>query len=258
MLSRLTLFPIKSLDGWWPAAAAVLPSGALAGDRAWALRTADGVLLNAKRSARLHTLRATFREAGRRVALAAPGVPPGEFLLDADTAALAGWLTAALGEPVSLDHDPFRGFPDDLEAPGPTLVSTATLAAVAEWFGLGLDEARRRFRTNLEVGGVPAFWEDALAGESPAAGARLRIGGAVWRAANVCQRCAVPARDSRGGEAQAGFQREFMRRREAALPAGAPRARFNHFYRLTLNLAPVTIAAGAVVRVGDAVEVLPQ
>lgn len=256
-VAAITLHPVKSLDGRAAGEARVLPSGALAGDREWALFDAAGTVVNTKRTARLCAIRARFSTDGGRVSLSAAGRSDGEFLLENAAAEAAAWLSDALGEPVELRRDTGYGFPDDLAAPGPTLVSTATLEAVAGWFGLPLDEVRRRFRTNLEVGGVPAFWEDTLVGATPAAGVRLRIGGTVWRAANVCQRCSVPTRDSRSGEAREGFQREFMRRREEALLTGAPRGRFNHFYRLTLNLVPVSVADGAVAQVGDAVEVLP-
>ncbi|MFN0066131.1 MAG: MOSC domain-containing protein [Limisphaerales bacterium] len=256
-LAAITVYPVKSLDGLAADGVAVLPSGALAGDREWALFDPAGAVVNTKRTARLCAVRARFSADGRKVALGTAGRADREFLLESAAADAAAWLTDALGEAVELRRDVVYGFPDDLAVPGPTLVSTATLETVAGWFGLPLNEARRRFRTNLEVGGVPAFWEDTLVGAAPETGTRLRIGGAVWRAASVCQRCTVPTRDSRSGEARAGFQREFMRRREEALPAAARRGRFNHFYRLTLNLAPVSVAPDTVLHAGDAVEVRP-
>ncbi len=53
--------------------------------------------------------------------------------------------------------------------PEPTVISTATLEAITTWFpGLNLDQIRIRLRTNLEIGGVPAFWEDQLFAEADA------------------------------------------------------------------------------------------
>ena len=75
------------------------------------------------------------------------------------------FLSAAMGEPVRLVEDAERGFPDDTDSPGPTVVSTATLETVASWFpGLTIEEVRRRFRANLEIGDTEPFWEDRLCG----------------------------------------------------------------------------------------------
>lgn len=40
------------------------------------------------------------------------------------------------------------------------------MTEVASWFpGLSVDEMRRRIRANIEIDGVPAFWEDRLFSE---------------------------------------------------------------------------------------------
>ena len=73
-------------------------------------------------------------------------------------------------------HSP-EGFPDDNIANGPTIISTATLQAVCELFpGMTLDQARLRFRTTLEIDGVPALWEDHLFGEEERSAVRFRVG----------------------------------------------------------------------------------
>ncbi len=132
------------------------------------------------------------------------------------------------------------GFPDDLDAPGPTIVSTATLVAVAEWFpGLTVDEARRRFRANLEIDGVEPFWEDRLYGRDGEP-VRFRIGDVEFFGTNPCQRCVVPTRDSQTGDVLSDFQKQFATQRESTLPVWAERSRFNHFYRLAVNTRVVS------------------
>ena len=150
------------------------------------------------------------------------------------------------------------GFPDDQNAPGPTLISTATLEAVASWFpGLSVDSARVRFRTNLEIGGVPA-----VLGRPAVRPARDRravpVGGVTFHGINPCQRCVVPPRDPEMGEAIPDFSPIFRSRREATLPAWADRSRFNHFYRLAVNTRVPGGQAGKVLRVGDEVRLLPK
>jgi uncharacterized protein YcbX len=47
----------------------------------------------------------------------------------------------------------------------PSVISTATIETVASWFdGLTVEGTRRRLRANVEVSGVPAFWEDRFVG----------------------------------------------------------------------------------------------
>jgi len=67
-----------------------------------------------------------------------------------------------------------RGLPDDRAAPGPTVVSRATLETVASWFDEIADatEMRRRLRPNLVLDDCPAFWEDRLFADH---GGRARV-----------------------------------------------------------------------------------
>jgi uncharacterized protein YcbX len=192
-LDRITIFPVKSLDGVDVVEAVVQPSGALANDRRWQLVDMEGRVLNAKRSPLLHAIRAAFDLAEPSGVALAPGganlvtlevdpaavaaraIPgierlaslgPGSFPLVPGPEGPCAWLSDAFGVGVLLIERPDGGFPDDREASGPTLISTGTLEEVARWFRLDDDECRRRFRANLEVGGCDAFWEDALASPS--------------------------------------------------------------------------------------------
>ena len=250
-LARISLYPIKSLPPVGVQHARLLPSGPLQDDRRFALVDDSGVIVTAKRTTRIHAVRATFELAARCVILAA-GEARQPFHLDQDRVAMEQWLSEILSLPVKLIEDAAVGFPDDLESSGPTVISTATLETVAGWFGLNLDEVRRRFRASLEVEGVEPFWEDQLAGESgrPVA---FRIGGVTLLGTNPCQRCAVPSRDSQTGEVLPGFARMFAEHRQRTLPARAPRARFDHYYRLATN---TRLHSGETLQVGDAVELL--
>jgi uncharacterized protein YcbX len=155
---------------------------------------------------------------------------------------LESWLTRWFGQPVFFRRNPQGGFPDDKDAPGPTIISTATLEEVASWFpGLSVESARIRFRANLEIGGVPPFWEDRLFGE-PDTVVPFRVGNVTFHGINPCQRCVVPPRDPETGEAIPDFS-----------PIFRARARFNHFYRLAVNTRVPASEAGKALRVGDEV-----
>jgi uncharacterized protein len=191
-LDRITIYPVKSLDGIDVESCGVLDSGGLENDRRWRLVDMDGRVLNAKRSPLFHAIRAEYELDERLVTLwVNPAAVEAAALPVADLDRLRGmagnsgvqvirdsfhlvpgqggpceWLSEVFGMGVLLQERADGGFPDDRDASGPTLVATATLAEVARWFGFDLAESRQRFRVNLEIGGCDAFWEDTLA--SPA------------------------------------------------------------------------------------------
>lgn len=246
-LRRITIYPIKSLDGVEVDAAQVLASGALENDRRYVLVDVDGKYVNGKRTPAIHAIRAAYDLAAMTVRFNAEH----EFSLVDDHSQIAEYLSSALGIKCGLAENTTTGFPDDTDAPGPTLISIATLDAVARWFpGLTRDETRRRFRANLEIDGVEPFWEDHLFGP---AGTTIpfQIGSVRWLGVNPCQRCVVPTRDSQTAEPITGFQKAFAEHRKAALPAWAPRDRFNHFYRLAVNTQLATGQSAARLAISD-------
>jgi uncharacterized protein len=307
-LERITVYPVKSLDGVEVAAARLFAGGGLEHDRRWQLVDMEGRVVNTKRIPIVHAIRAEYAIEGLEAIGSPggelPGLGPNVVSLAVDPAALAaavipgverlaslgpdvfplvpgsagpcGWLSEAFGLGVLLLERREGGFPDDRDAPGPTLAATATLAEVARWFSLDIAECRRRFRVNLELGGCDAFWEDALA--SPARPAlapsladmspdlpvdpyadlpppeprELTIGNVRLRAVNVCRRCVVPTRDSRTGEVSEQFRDNFEARRSRSLRPDVDAATWSHWYRLAVNTAG---SAAGHVRVGATVAV---
>jgi uncharacterized protein YcbX len=282
-LDRITLYPVKSLDGVSVEEARVLPSGALEHDRRWRLVDLDGRVVNAKRTAAFHPIRAEFDLANKLVSLSRWADPPhaaaATFPLVPGREGPCEWLSDALGIGVLLEERPDGGFPDDRDAPGPTLVSTASLAEVARWFGFDLAESRRRFRANLEIGGCDAFWEDTLAsparpGLSPSLAdlpgdipadpyamlpppepKEFSIGDARFRATNVCKRCVVPTRGSRTGAITAHFRDAFEARRSRGLRPDVDASAWGHLYWLGVNTRARTGAAQSMVVAGFTVTI---
>ncbi|MER3416092.1 MAG: MOSC domain-containing protein [Gemmataceae bacterium] len=254
-LARIVIFPVKALEGMVVPAATVRPGGMLANDRRYALVDGAGRYINGKRTPLVHTLRVRYVENASRIAIMGgqDGVER-VFDLTSDRAALEEYLSDHFGLQVHVIEDAERGLPDDTQAPGPTVVSTASLEAVAEWFGLELDEVRRRFRANLEIGGVPAFWEDRLYGP-PGVAVPFRVGSVIWEGTNPCRRCVVPTRHPDTGTPLPGFIERFRVLREKTLPDWASRSRFDHFYRFAVNTRPTANFQPGVIRVGDPVSV---
>lgn len=260
-LARLCIYPLKSFSPCEVREVAVLPTGALENDRRFAFVDGQGKFWNGKRTAAIHAWQATFDLAAPAITLSATGRAPQTFHLVDDRAALGAWASAIAGEPLELIEDAAYGWPDDTEANGPTVISTATLEMVCSWFPeLSLESARLRFRANLEIGDCEAFWEDRLypaADPSAAetAGVAFRVGAATYCGTNPCQRCVVPSRDPTTGEVLHAFAKRFGQFRAAALPDWAERSRFNHYYRLATNTRLARSNAGSRIAVGDAVEI---
>jgi uncharacterized protein len=261
-LSRILLYPIKSLDGVEVPEATLLASGALRGDREWAIVDSRGKFVNGKRTPLVHGLRSTFDLQTHTVTLVAQKTGKADqFDLVGDRTALETWLSEYFGFPVQMTQNAEMGFPDDPQSPGPTVISTATLTAVSEWFaGMDVEGARSRFRTNLEIGDCDAFWEDHLFG-APSTLPAFQVGAAEFLGVNPCQRCIVPTRDAITGEPIPNFQKVFGTKRRETLPKGVDPTRFqnwfNHFYRLAVNTRTVG-QAEKVLRVGDKVQPGPH
>ena len=253
-LARIRLYPIKSLDPVEVQEAVALRRGGLSHDREFCLQDQDGLILNSKRlGERLIAIRSEFDFGLGEVVLRANG-ESSLFRLARDQRQLEQWFSERLAQPVTLVHDDKGGFPDDKRASGPTLVSTATLEETATWFpGMTLEEMRRRFRPNLEINGVSAFWEDRLfaarGGKVP-----FRIGDVAIEGIKPCARCTVPQRDSLTGKIHnTSFAKVFAERRAQSLPVWADRGCFDHFYRLATNTKIPESEAGKILQVGDSV-----
>ena len=252
-LTRIRIYPVKSLDGQEVDQAAVRGGAGLAHDRTWRLVDDSGRVVNTKRiGAPIVAIRSDFDVASGRLVLWA-GDSRVEGSLDDSRDALEAWLSERFGFSVRFEQNSILGFPDDLEASGPTVISRATLGEVSSWFGIDEDEARRRFRANIEIDGVPPFWEDRLYG--PRGESRyFRVADARLEAVNLCARCAVPSRDSRSGEIERpDFAKAFSEKRRAMLPEWAEPSRFDHFYRLAVNTRIPDSEDGKRVAVGDPV-----
>jgi uncharacterized protein YcbX len=261
-LANIRLHPIKALDPVHLTEARISPSGGLALDRVWALYSVDGKWVNGKRTPLIHHIRASYAPDLRCVTLAVPTdrrhIPARTFPFPEAHHDAAEWFSVFFEQQILVRYDE-GGFPDDTIANGPTIVSTATLEAVAGWFGptpqgfpgLTVEDVRERFRATLEIQGVPAFWEDQLFGLDERSSVRFTIGEVHFEGSNPCARCPVPPRDPRTGEVLEGFQKRFTQLRESTLPSWSPRDRFDHFYRMATNTRVASTESGKLLRLSD-------
>jgi len=283
-VERLRCYPVKGLDGMSIESARITEAGTVAGDREYAMcdPTAGAIetgeqmqtlAYNGKQTDRIHALRTTFDPETSTLTVAPADGERRRFDLSADDgrAAASEWFGEFVGEPVDFRRREPPSFVDRPDA-GPSVISTATLEEVASWFDdMTVEGARRRLRANVEVGGVPAFWEDRFVGERRSPGSRTPSGNvgegapafavgagddAVrFEGAEPCARCVVPSRDPETGDPLPEFRERFVERREATFPEWADRDAFPHLYTVMLISQVPEASRGRSISVGDAVAV---
>lgn len=251
-LQQIFVYPVKALDGHLLQEVSVLASGALQWDRRFAIVDQQGNWVNGKRYPKIVTLRARYSDDFRLIHLTHPLRPEeATFTLACDNHELIAYLSDALGQPVRLLENPQSGFPDDQEAPGPTVVSQASLLRVAAWLGrLSSDEVRQRTRPNLVLSGCPPFWEDRLA---VGGNVVFSIGPVEFVGMRICRRCIVPTLQPGTAERWPGFEKRFMERRWREKPPWSPLTEERSSYRFAIN---TRVTSPGHLRVGDAVRIL--
>ncbi|GIX03960.1 MAG: molybdenum cofactor biosynthesis protein [Planctomycetaceae bacterium] len=253
-LRSILVFPLKSGDAQPVHFSRALPSGCLEHDRRWALMDDVGRFWNGKRTPLFHRWR-TWVNTSQRILAVTYQKQEFAWQLDSQRSELEQWFSQQVNGPVHLCENAERGFPDDGEASGPTLISTATLMTVTEWFpSLTVAQVRARFRTNLEITGVDPFWEDRAV-EWCLSGGAIRIGTMVLKAVKICQRCVVPSRDPFTGDVLTGFAAHFSAWRARALPADVRLELYPHWYRLAVNTQLLSGHA-TIIKTGDRVELI--
>ncbi|WP_049928858.1 MOSC domain-containing protein [Halopiger goleimassiliensis] len=254
-IERIRVYPVKGFDGIDLESASILEGGTLAHDREFALFDSEGEVVNGKRTARIHEFETDFDPETTTLSVVAPDGGERRFDLDDadDRDRAATWLGDHLGvENPSLERDRTLGYVDRREM-GPSVISTASLEAVASWFDdLTVESARRRLRANVEVSGVPAFWEDRFVGDDAPT---FAADGITFEGVTPCGRCVVPQRDPDTGEPIPEFQQRFVEKREETFPEWADPSAFDHYYTLMLISRIPEGDRGARLSVGDPVTV---
>jgi len=255
-LHKILIFPFKSLDPVEVDEVEITPGGTLKNDRRFALfRKKDQKVVSKKWETKLYKVRSIFDLNKEEVVFSYGGVEKGfKFSQKGD---IEKFFSDLLEYEVELREDTFRGFPDDLEAYGPTVVARSTIIEVGSWFNLPEEESRMRFRTNLELDGenLPPFWEDKLYGKKGEV-VWFQIGEVLIGGVNPCRRCPIPTRDPLTGETNKNFKKLFEEMRIKTLPPWAERSRFDTYYRLTVNTVIPLDQAGKRLRVGDSFKLI--
>jgi uncharacterized protein YcbX len=252
-LERLTVYPLKGLDPMDIESAEVLDGGTLQHDREFALFNAADSVVNGKQLERVHELSTTFDPAAETLHIETVDGETRTFSLDSGLDNASAWFSEFFDRDLTLRRNESLGFVDRRNM-GPSVISTASLEAVASWFDdLTVDGARRRLRANIEIGSVPAFWEDRFVGDATTA---FEIDDVRVEGVTPCARCVVPQRDPDTGEPLPEFRERFVERREATFPVWADGDAFDHYYTLMIIARIPEKQRGATLDVGDDVRLL--
>lgn len=259
-LSRIALFPVKSLDPVVVNQAEVLNTGALACDRQFALFDQNNNVINGKKFPEIQKIRSEYDLSQMTVSLSTPHVSKTSslFHLTENNRDLTDWFSHYLNQPVILKENKSTGYPDDDSASGPTIISTQTYQELTHWFpDISIEELRLRFRVNLEFDGDLPYCEDRLysATEQPVL---FQVGDITFRGTNPCKRCVVPSRSPFSGETDPQFIKTFIQKRADSFPPWGTRALFKNMYRLSVNtrLASPLLDSSSQLQTGNPVSIL--
>lgn len=263
-VENVWVYPVKGLDAMEVETVRINDAGTLEGDREYALLDPEedsviedrvdsvGKTFNGKEIDHTHEVTSEFDPETHQLTLTRDAT--GErhrFDLTEERDEASQWFSEFVGQPVELRH---REPPSFIDRPklGPSVISTGTLEEVASWFDeMTVEGARIRLRPNVEVGGVPAFWEDRFLGDDPSG---FTVDGTRFEGAEACARCVVPSRDPETGEPIEDFQQRFAERREETLPEWADRDAFEHFFTVMLITKVPEANYGETIGVGDEIE----
>ena len=256
-VASLHIYPVKSLDGIAVSQATILASGALEGDRSLAICNQAGELVNTKRNSGVNFLRLSFDIKKRIAGLKIQDTEQEFFFhVDKERPRIESWLSNYFGFPVKLIENLLTGFPQDTAAPGPSIISTETIAEVASWFPrVCVNEMRHRLRANIEIGDVPAFWEDQLFPQADEI-VKFKIGTVIFEGINPGQPCLLSTRNYAAKETYPNFKNILIAKQKQIMPDLVKRGHFNHFSRLIIKTRVPPQAAEKIVHIGDEVQIL--
>lgn len=256
IISRITIYPVKALDGISLQKAEITEGGCLLHDREYAITDTSGNFIIGKSTPLVHDLRSTVDFENEIISLRHRDETKwNHFHLSKERSAIRIYLTKFFGIQVELHQNKTGRFLDIPDISGVTLLSTASLQSVREWFrNMNMEETRRRFRATVEIEGVPAFWEDHLFSEKGSA-IEFQLGDVKLIGISPRERCVVPSRNPETGESWRGFQKSFAGHRSQSLPGWSLLKQYGHSYYLSVDCHIPKSEIGKWLNVGDELKI---
>ncbi|MFL5745770.1 MAG: MOSC domain-containing protein [Niastella sp.] len=258
-VSRITIYPIKSLDGLSLQSGLIIKGGSILHDREYAIVDSNGNFIIGKTNPLVHALRSTIDFEKEIVSFRHhENSEWDKFDLQNEKSAIDAYLSAFFKIPVTLHQNKEGRFMDIPDISGITILSTESLKAVAAWFdNIDLEETRKRFRATIELEGADPFWEDHLFSKE-GTGIEFTLGEVTLFGMSPRARCVVPSRDPETGEVIHAFPKIFSRHRAATLPHWSKLNEHGHSYYLTVNCYIPATEIGKAIQIGDEVNIIGE
>jgi len=257
VLSKIRIYPIKSLDPM-DLEKVEIGNTCLIGDRNYGILGKDGRFVNGKRTGRVNQLVSVYDDNLEWVQFSERGEnhPKKSFHLKKDIEAIETYLADFFEIPVHFlfnDQGRFMDIPDESSI---TVVAHETIHSLANEFEEDCNTMSLRFRSNLEIGNVPAFWEEYLARPDRVNGVKFKIGDVELIGMSLRARCNVPPRNPLTGETDKTFIKRMVNYREKTIPNWTRVLDYGSLYHLTINTYIPDNQNGKILKIGDPVEIM--
>jgi uncharacterized protein YcbX len=259
VLSRITIYPVKSLDGITLEKAMITEGGCLLHDREYAISDVNGNFIIGKTNPLIHSLRSVVDFTDNTISFRRQQETAWiQFNLEKEKSAIDSYLSAYFGVQIKLLQNKTGRFMDIPDISGVTVLSTSSLKEVSTWYdNISIDETRKRFRATLEIDGVPAFWEDHLF-STEGRGIEFKIGDVTVFGMSPRARCVVPTRNPETGEVIHAFPKIFAKHRAANQPEWSTLNEYGHHYYLTVNCFIPPTEIGKQIEVGNSITIIGE
>ena len=256
---RITIYPIKSLDGISLQKGMITKGGCLLHDREYAIADLDGNFIIGKTNPLVHSLRSLINFENEEISFRRQGeVKWHQFHLQKERSAIDSYLTSFFKIPSTLLQNKEGRFMDIPDISGITILSTSSLTSISEWFNnMELEETRKRFRATIEIEGTIPFWEDHLFSKE-GTGIEFTLGEVTLFGMSPRARCVVPTRNPESGEIIHGFPKVFAKHRASDLPKWSTLKEHGHHYYLTVNCYIPNTEIGKWIQIGDEVNIVGE
>lgn len=255
IVSKIFIYPVKSLD---PVELTHAEIGihSLKNDRIFAMMGEDGRYINGKRTGRVNQLKAEYDLENKLIHLSPRNKNQEEtFDLRTDNNDLNNYLQDFFELKLHLVESHKGELLDVPYSSSATIISTATYQSLLQDFpNHSLEDFRLRFRANIELECVDAYWEEQLI-HSPSKAVRYTIGDVNMIGMTPRDRCNVPPRHPLTGKTDKTFIKKMMASREKNLPENSPLPLFGNTYHLSVDTYLPPTEAGKFIKVGDEVHI---
>lgn len=259
VLSRITIYPIKSLDGIELKRAVISEGGCLLHDREFAITDENGNFIIGKTNPLVHKLRSSVDFEKSIISFHHQDESEWvHFHYEDDKKELQSYLSKYFNVAVFLQRNSKGRFMDIPDIAGITILSGSSIKTISEWYSnMDLEETRKRFRSTLEIEGVEAFWEDHLFSRK-GRGIEFKVGDVTIYGMSPRARCVVPTRNPETGEALHAFPKIFSKHRASSLPEWSMLEEYGHHYFLTVNCYIPESEIGKWIETGNEIKIIGE